>query len=1362
MTHETDENGNTTEHVYDQYGRVTQVIELMPDGTQEVTTLTTADTGYPLLNDSPIGDPDTPAPAVPTSADLIERIEDSQGSVSGHTDRWGRWLDETDENGDTTTYQRDDAGRVVQKTSPDGSCEEYDYDHLGNKVFSSRMDATQCALPPQQRDPAQVERVWYTYESSFNQIKTTTDSLGNTTTYIYDYEEGAGNSGNLIRIEYPEVLDANGNPVTPTETFSYNAWGQVTSKTDPQGTVTSYVYTQGTPDEAANGATPLFLPGVTPVPGLLRQIIEDNGTLTRITAYTGFDATGSHRQMQITDAAGTALELVTVEDYDADGNRIRLTDAAGSVSERVTEYAYTDGNLTTITRYLVDGSTLVTEMQYDADGNLTWKRDPSGRETLYTYQNDTLNTVHTDQGIWQYDYDTDDRLTTVTDPFGNIRERDYDANGNVSVVMVNGKTVSTYTYDASGNLTQRTDALGQPYTFVYNTENRMIRQEDPAGAFVEYEYDADGRLWKTRDGNGNEIVREYEVVGLSGSCPSCTPLLGGVGGGFERLKRIIYPTFTKEFDYDHQGRVSEERYVVSGGTTSSVIFAYDAFGRLERTTGPDNETTTYTYDLLGRRVGVTDPSGQTQFEYDLWDNLIALIDAENQRTEFEYYADGTLWKERRPMGEETTYEYDPSTGSGQAGRLWKVTDAKNQTTEYGYDAQSRIETIAYADGKTVTLSYDADGNLAGYSDGTTSATYTYDDMGRKLTETVNYGSFSKSFSYTYYGNGLKHTFTAPDSTVYTYLYGLNNELQDVQIPGVGSISIPAYTWNRPATMNFPGGTQRTSAYDSLMRIQSLTVTDPGGTPLLNYQYSYDEVGNILTKTTEHGNYTYGYDAVSRLLTADNPVLDDEAYTYDNVGNRLTSADVSGSWSYNTNNELLGYADVEYEYDANGNLTQITVAGSVVWTYTYDAANRLVHVEDGTGTISADYYYDPFGRRLWKDVGGTKTYFFYSEEGLIAEYDASGVEIRSYGYKPDSTWTTDPLWLKEGGTYYWYQNDHLGTPQKLVAQNGTVVWSAQYSSFGEATIDIETVTNNLRFPGQYFDVETGLHYNYQRYYDPKIGRYVRKDPIGLDGGLNVFLYALNDPINKRDLLGLAFSRDDLDIKTGPPWDKGGTPKISFSCNCGWIDWTHLNPKGARELLNKFKDSPYYFISYGQDSLRLGFIGPEVRFSYKVWYGLSQPEIYEVALAIFMEVSVAFEEEQGRFIIQTPIGPWRPETRFASSFSEEDLVSNLLGFYRAAHGYSVPDIKRLCDVWDPKGSKWVWDRLSATGWKPGKNNTWKPILYDILKTPIAGNVPPISGPGTCCPNSSFPSEFQSIQPATKGIGKFLGNPEPRIPY
>ena len=142
----------------------------------------------------------------------------------------------------------------------------------------------------------------------------------------------------------------------------------------------------------------------------------------------------------------------------------------------------------------------------------------------------------------------------------------------------------------------------------------------------------------------------------------------------------------------------------------------------------------------------------------------------------------------------------------------------------------------------------------------------------------------------------------------------------------------------------------------------------------------------------------------RLTTVDNPEVvgpADEGFTYDNVGNRLTSAATTGDWGYNDKNELTGYDDAAFEYDANGNMVKKTVGG-VVTSYVYNIEDRLTEVwcgEAGTGSLTATYYYDPFGRRLWKDVGGTKTYFHYADEGLIGEYDASGVEIKTYGYKP---------------------------------------------------------------------------------------------------------------------------------------------------------------------------------------------------------------------------------------------------------------------------------------------------------------------------------------------------------------------------
>lgn len=269
-----------------------------------------------------------------------------------------------------------------------------------------------------------------------------------------------------------------------------------------------------------------------------------------------------------------------------------------------------------------------------------------------------------------------------------------------------------------------------------------------------------------------------------------------------------------------------------------------------------------------------------------------------------------------------------------------------------------------------------------------------------------------------------------------------------------------------------------------------------------------------------GNYGYTYDQIYRLIDADNPTTTDEAFTYDAVGNRLTDAGVTGDWSYNTNNELLGYDDLPCEYDANGNMIRKTSGGQVT-NYTYNLENRLTRVENGTGEVIAEYYYDPFGRRLWKEVSGVRTCFHYSEEGLIGEYDATGTETKTHGYKPDSTWTTDPLFMKEDGQYFFYHNDHLGTPQKMTSVNGAVVWSVKYESFGKAEVDAGSVVeNNLRFPGQYEDVESGLCYNYFRYYGQNLGRYLRTDLMGLvSRDVNLYLYAGNNASKFIDEYGL---------------------------------------------------------------------------------------------------------------------------------------------------------------------------------------------------------------------------------------------------
>ncbi|MBI5063982.1 MAG: RHS repeat protein, partial [Desulfatitalea sp.] len=376
-----------------------------------------------------------------------------------------------------------------------------------------------------------------------------------------------------------------------------------------------------------------------------------------------------------------------------------------------------------------------------------------------------------------------------------------------------------------------------------------------------------------------------------GGCTSCSG-----GGSKDQVTRIDFPTFTREIKYDARGRRYAERDLLDNDTVHLTRYTYDAKGNLTAKTDPEGKVTTFEYDLLNRLTRVIDADGGwTSYAYDKRDNLIALTDAESHTTHFAYDRNNRLVTETRPMGEVTHYAYD------DAGNLTEKTDAKGQRSEYLYDDAGRLEEIRYyAPGqttaaKTITFTYDPAGNLTGYNDGTTSASYAYDDSDRKTTETVNYPGFSKTNRYTYYKNGLKASFTGPDNIPIGYLYDSNNQLTGVQIPNVGMFTVNKYAWNRPAEETLPGGAKRLYNYDPLMRVQDIVSQDPGDNQQLNYGYSYDKVGNITAKQTEHGDYGYQYDNLYRLTDTDHPAQADEAFDYDRVGNRVGAAGTTGPW-----------------------------------------------------------------------------------------------------------------------------------------------------------------------------------------------------------------------------------------------------------------------------------------------------------------------------------------------------------------------------------------------------------------------------------------------------------------------------------
>jgi RHS repeat-associated protein len=214
--------------------------------------------------------------------------------------------------------------------------------------------------------------------------------------------------------------------------------------------------------------------------------------------------------------------------------------------------------------------------------------------------------------------------------------------------------------------------------------------------------------------------------------------------------------------------------------------------------------------------------------------------------------------------------------------------------------------------------------------------------------------------------------------------------------------------------------------------------------------------------------------------------------------------------------LTGVGTTPYQLDAAGNLTQ---AGDRGFNYTLSGRLRMSLVNGG---FTGYYRYAHTGLRLQKYTWATGwRVFHYSADGkLLAETRDTGALVRAYVWDDDTPVAQidrDPVTGQE--TLSYLHTDHLQTPRLATDGQRQVVWRWEGEAFGEAAPS-GSITVNLRFPGQYFDAETGLHYNWHRYYDPRVGRYITSDPIGLDGGLNTYSYVTNNPLRYTDPRGLA--------------------------------------------------------------------------------------------------------------------------------------------------------------------------------------------------------------------------------------------------
>ncbi|NAT60485.1 type IV secretion protein Rhs, partial [Pseudomonas syringae pv. actinidifoliorum] len=277
---------------------------------------------------------------------------------------------------------------------------------------------------------------------------------------------------------------------------------------------------------------------------------------------------------------------------------------------------------------------------------------------------------------------------------------------------------------------------------------------------------------------------------------------------------------------------------------------------------------------------------------------------------------------------------------------------------------------------------------------------------------------------------------------------------------------------------------------------------------IHRRYEYDPAGE-LSRTLDklRGETRYEYEANGQLLARNNGlIVDGEEFRYDAAANRLNFN--TSRFDHVKDNRLKQWRNHEYKYDAWGNLIEKAV-GIVRWqTFTYDCENRLVKTETMADTqveSTSSYQYDSLGRRVGKqsEIKGQSDQKRFLWQGLRMLREESPGQSSLYLYEPGSYAPLARVDQKEGETenkVYYYHTDQIGTPLEMTDAEGQIVWQAKYRAWGAIEkLVVNEVEQNLRFQGQYFDVETGLHYNTFRYYDPEIGRFTTQDPIGLLGG-----------------------------------------------------------------------------------------------------------------------------------------------------------------------------------------------------------------------------------------------------------------------
>ena len=774
------------------------------------------------------------------------------------------------------------------------------------------------------------------------------------------------------------------------------------------------------------------------------------------------------------------------------------------------EWEY-EGKHSRCIRHWTNYSSLETRYEWDDAGSVT-VYNPDGSEQIYVHDENArlVSETAADGGETQKAYDKEGRLVAVKDPLGAVTEYQYSKAGRLIAVIPQEDEPTRYNY-FNGQLVDVQCGKAR-WQYIRNRQGDITQQIDPEGNETHYSYDRHGRLLEIRHPDGSRHQLGWNNLGQL--LEERLPDGGQRKYRYDALGRQItrqdeFGAIT-QYQWDAANRLTQ--VTLPGGTSREYV--YNAYGRVTAERDELGRITRYEYadnlHLLSRRIN---PDGsQLRYRYD--NAGLLLTEIENERGEhykLDYYANGLIQQETGFDGRRTAYEYDLN------GQLLKKTefgdDGSELVTEYQRDAAGRLLVKTLADGEEIHYSYDALGRLVNVDDGHWPLAYEYDVQDRLITEHQGWGTTR----YEYDSVGQLSHCRLPDGSTLDYRHLSGGRLSSIDLNG-----------SRLTSHQFSAGREQQRQqglllsqyqYDEQGRLQAHSVSQREKN-LFQRRYNYDANGNLAgIDDSRKGNRSYHYDPLDRLISVRGATP--ETFAHDPAGNLLGQNNEGTANLANVKgNRLLMQGDRHYDYDAYGNLIRERrgTGQKLVTEYRYDCQHRLIGVSLPGGS-NASYKYDAFGRRIEKTVDGHTTEFLWQGERLIAE--SGDNRYRTYIYEPGSF---RPLAMLDGegprkATPFYYQLDHLGTPQELTDYSGEIMWSAKYRAYGNLTaLDVSEIDNPLRFQGQYFDAETGLHYNRHRYYNPGTGRFLTPDPIKLAGGLNSYQYVPN-PTGWVDPLGL---------------------------------------------------------------------------------------------------------------------------------------------------------------------------------------------------------------------------------------------------